>query len=355
MPPVPENTRAKMRIKAGGLSLAAGLGILGLKFMAYRLTGSSAVLSDALESIINVVAGAFVLLSVWLSAKPPDRSHPYGHGKIEYFSAGFEGALIILAAAGIFRTGLAHLLKPRPLPNLDTGMLLLLAAAVANLVLGLLLVRVGRRTASPALEADGRHVLTDVYTSAGAIASLAVVKLSGKLWVDGAMACLLGVYVLVAGSRLVFRAYCGLMDASNPELLASISAVLRKCRRQNWIDIHQLRAWQAGDNVNIDLHLVLPRDLTLSQAHSEAEKVETMLKDKFGRQTTVLVHTDPCPDPSCTLCNLHKWNRETLTMASGDKKRLAQRQSSCGKKAETHKRNKEEEGDGNHFFQDNQR
>ncbi len=325
MPLPEEKHRARLRIRTGALALVAGIFILGLKFLTYRLTGSSAVLSDALESIINVVAGAFVMLSVWLSAKPPDSSHPYGHGKIEYFSAGFEGALIILAAAGIFHTGLTHLLRPRPLPNLDTAMMLLLAAAVANLALGIVLVRVGRRTASPALEADGRHILTDVYTSAGALASLALVRLTGKLWIDGAVACLLGAYILVAGSRLVFKAYCGLMDASNPDLLASISAVLRRRRRENWIDIHQLRAWQAGDNVNIDLHLVLPRDLSLSQAHAEAKAVEAMLKSRFGQQTIVLVHTDPCPDPSCTLCNLHKWNRESLTMASEDKKCLAER------------------------------
>ncbi len=356
MPIAKEDTQLRIRLRASALALAAGLGILGVKFLTYEITGSSAVLSDALESIINVVAGGFVMLSIWMSAKPPDSTHPYGHGKIEYFSAGFEGALIILAAAGVFRTGLAHLFKPRPLPHLDTGMLLLLTATVANLALGLMLLRVGRKTNSLALEADGRHILTDVYTSGGVILSLAIVNSTNWLWVDGAVACLLGGHILVTGSRLVFKAYCGLMDASDPELLSRISDLLSKNRRRSWVDIHQLRAWQAGNNVNIDLHLVLPMDLTLSQAHAEARQIEEILKKKFGPSTSVLIHMDPCLDPSCTLCSNQKWDSEMLTMAQEDKKRMAEQKRSANcDEVKTVTKNKEEAKDDDHLFQDRQR
>ena len=164
------------------LSLAVSTALMAAKFLTYHLTLSSAVLSDALESIINVVAGAFAFLSVWMSAKPPDPEHPYGHGKIEYFSAGFEGALIIVAAVGIFYSGIQHLKHPRVLPNLEEGLIILIAATAVNLLLGICLMRVGRRTDSITLISDGKHILTDVYTSGGVLLGLVLVFWTGRLW-----------------------------------------------------------------------------------------------------------------------------------------------------------------------------
>jgi cation diffusion facilitator family transporter len=316
----------KLKAATALLSLLAGGGLVGLKFYVYRMTGSSAVLSDALESIINVAASGFALVSVLFSALPPDEDHPYGHGKIEFFSAGFEGALILLAAAGIFAAGIGRLMEPRPLPHLDTGLALLLGASGANLLLGLLLLRVGERTRSLTLKADGKHVLTDVLTSAGVLVGLLLVRFTGWLWLDGLVACLVGVQILVTGFRLVHEAYGGLMDRSDPLLLERIGALLAENRKPQWVDIHRLRAWRAGSFVHIDFHLVLPQDYSLVQAHREVEALERLLGSSFEGDASVMIHTDPCEEDVCSTCGKslchHRrqeqarvtfWSREALT------------------------------------------
>jgi cation diffusion facilitator family transporter len=304
----------KLRLRMILLSLVVSTFLLGAKFLTYHLTHSSAVLSDALETIINVVAGAFALLSVWMSAKPPDQEHPYGHGKIEYFSAGFEGALIIVAAAGIFYTGIQYLHHPRILPNLEEGLIILLGATVINLALAIGLVRVGRRTNSITLIADGKHILTDVYTSVGVLAGLVLVYWTGRLWLDGAVACLVGLNILVTGTQLVRQAFSRLMDASDPSLLSTITDVLEHHRRHEWIDIHQLRAWQAGHLIHVDLHLVLPKDLSMDRGHAEAKAVELLLIEHFQGNASVLVHMDPCDANLCPLCrqNECQWRANKL-------------------------------------------
>ena len=307
-------------------SLGVAILLMGAKFYTYRLTHSAAVLSDALESIINVVAAAFALSSIWLAAQPPDTTHPYGHGKIEYFSAGFEGALIIIAAIGIFKSGIDRLLIPQPIANLESGLVILAAASTINLILGIGLIRTGRRFDSLTLVADGKHVLTDVYTSAGVILGLFLVKWSGWLWMDGAIACLVGGNILITGMRLVSQSFSGLMDASDPELLDTISDLLEKHRKPYWIDVHQLRAWRSGNFVHIDLHLVLPRQFPFERAHREAKMLEKLLVDYFEGNAGVLVHMDPCKEPDCEICRQYgcelrssdsevdrAWDRHTLT------------------------------------------
>ncbi len=304
----------KLRMQMIVLSLAVSIALMGAKFLTYHLTHSSAVLSDALESIINVAAGAFATLSVWMSAKPPDTEHPYGHGKIEYFSAGFEGALIIVAAAGIFYTGIRHLLHPHDLPNLEKGLAILFAATVVNLLLGIALLRVGRQTDSIALTADGQHILTDVYTSGGVLVGLVLVSFTGRLWLDGAVACLVGINILITGGQLVRQSFARLMDASDPLLLDKIAQILEQHRRPTWIDIHQLRAWRAGNLIHIDLHLVLPKDLSMDSGHGEAKAVELLLVNHFEGNASVLVHMDPCDQNQCPVCrqNSCQWRNRSL-------------------------------------------
>ena len=325
-----EKDHVKARILAISLSFLIGTALMAAKFYAYRLTHSSAIFSDALESIINVVASAFALGSILFAARPPDESHPYGHGKIEYFSAGFEGSLIILAALGIFWSGLSHIISPMHLPNLDDGLLILFGAGMINLVLGVWLLRAGRRTSSPAIVADGKHVLTDVYTSVGVLLGLLLVRMTGWCWLDGVIACLVGVSILVTGGKLILQAFAGLMDTAEPEILEEISVLLAKHRKDIWIDIHQLRAWRSGGSVLIDLHMILPRDFTLKEAHREAEELEQIVVSYFKGRASVLVHMDPCVDPECPICARHlcelrsegfkgriTWNRERLTLQRG--------------------------------------
>ena len=302
----------KKRLIAIGTSFGIGLLLMGVKFYAYDLTNSSAILSDALESIINVVAGAFAMGSVILAAKPPDETHPYGHGKIEFFSAGFEGALIIIAALGIFKSGMTHLVHPQPLPNLGAGLVLLVVAGIVNGALGFVLVRVGRRTDSLILEADGKHVLTDVLTTGGVLVGLLLVQVTGWYRLDGIIACLVGIQILITGSALVRQSFRGLMDAANLEVLEELSRLLVANRRACWVDIHQLRAWKSGDHIHIDLHLVLPRDLSLEEAHQEAKDLESLIVRHFQAKASALIHMDPCLDVDCPVCACHLCNtRET--------------------------------------------
>ncbi|MFZ7125181.1 MAG: cation diffusion facilitator family transporter [Desulfobacterales bacterium] len=296
--------RADLRLRMGmaAASVAVGLGLLGAKFYAYHLTRSSAILSDALESIVNVAAAVFALYSIFIATRPADECHPYGHGKIEYFSGGFEGALIILAAIGIFRVGWQHLVHPQPIPQLEAGALIVLFAALVNLLLGIALIRIGRRTRSLALEADGHHLLTDVYTSAGVLVGLLVVRLTGWLWVDGAVAFLVGANVLWSGGRLIRQSFRGLMNAADPMLMNAISRLIVENRRPAWINVHRLRAWRSGAEVHIDLHLILPKDMSLEDAHFEADFLEKLLLDKIPGAASVLVHMDACRDGDCPVC-----------------------------------------------------
>jgi cation diffusion facilitator family transporter len=322
----PEATNFKRRLVAISASLAVGLGLMAIKFVAYSLTNSAAILSDALESIINVVAAGFALWSIIFAARSPDPAHPYGHGKIEYFSAGFEGALIILAALGIFYEAWPRLFHPQAIPRLEKGLLLILGAALINLILGLTLIMVGKGTRSIVLVADGKHVLTDVYTTAGVVIALVAVKFTGWNWLDGAVAFLVGGNILVTGARLVHQSSAALLDTSDPQLLQEICQVIARHRRPKWIDVHQLRARRAGVRVFIDFHLILPRDLSLEASHDEVKALEDILNDHFEGQADILIHADPCTIPECPICGHlsceHRqdefkmqrlWIRETLT------------------------------------------
>jgi len=321
-------SRKKIRLAAISASLVIGVLLMAAKFHVYRMTRSSAVLSDALESIINVAAAAFAMGSILLAAKPADESHPYGHGKIEYFSAGFEGALIILAALAIFKSAWTHLHQPREISNLDAGLFILVGTAAVNLMLGIVLVRAGRHTQSLALTADGRHVLSDVYTSAGVLVGLLLVRTTGWLWIDGVVAALVGLHILIIGSGLIRRSFQGLMDTSDPDLLQEVSTLLGRHRRPVWIDIHQLRAFRAGEQIHIDFHLILPRDFSLEEAHREADAAEKVIVGHFQGRATVLIHMDPCLDPDCPVCvrrncemrcgdfeGRRKWERRKLASA----------------------------------------
>ena len=297
-----ETPNFKTRLLAISLSVVVSMGLMALKFYAYWLTGSAAILSDALESIINVVASTFALGSIIFAARSPDPSHPYGHGKIEFFSAGFEGALIILAAFGIFYQAWPRIFQPHDLPHLGGGLLILVGVNIANLMLGAGLVTVGRRTNSLVLIADGKHILTDVYTTGGVLLGLGLVLWTGWLWLDGVVACLVGLNIVVTGTRLVFQAAAGLMDTSDPRLLEEISAILQKHRKSIWIDVHQLRARRSGDIIHLDFHLILPKELTLEEGHREVKELEKIFQTHFGKTADILIHVDPCTRPICPIC-----------------------------------------------------
>ncbi|MBM4289028.1 MAG: cation transporter [Deltaproteobacteria bacterium] len=292
----------RARLVAITASVLIGALLMGVKFYAYWLTQSAAILSDALESIINVVASAFALGAVVLAARPPDPSHPYGHGKIEYFSVGFEGALIFLAALGIFLKAAQQIMYPRELPFLETGLWLILGATLVNLGLGTGLVYVGQKTHSITLTADGWHLLTDVYTSVGVLFGLALVWLTGHTWLDGAAAALVGVNILYTGWKLLRHSFAGLMDAAEVKLLEEISDLLKQHRKSTWIDVHQLRARRSGERLYVDFHLILPHDFSLAEGHREVKELEGIFSDYFQHQAEVHIHVDPCENCECPIC-----------------------------------------------------
>jgi cation diffusion facilitator family transporter len=294
----------RLRRRAIFASVLVGAALLIVKFLAAWLTGSAAILSDALESIINVVASGFAFYSIMLSARPPDRSHPYGHGKIEPFSAGFEGALIILAALAILWEALPGVFHPRPLAQLDLGIVLVLAAAVVNAVLGLFLIRTGTRTRSLALIADGRHIVTDVYTSVGVVVGLVLARLTGWMVLDSLTACAVASNIILSGAGLLRQSVSHLMDEADESVLDNIVETLQNIRRPEWIDLHHLRSWRSGDRHHIDFHLTLPRYWDLEQCHDAETSVEEWLVEHLGGQGEVLVHLDPCTPHHCPLCRV---------------------------------------------------
>ena len=289
------------RLFAGKLSLAGGVLILLGKFGAYGLTGSSAVFSDALESVVNVGAAALVLYSVTLAAAPADRNHPYGHGKVEFFAAGVEGTLIIGAALLILVQAGLDLWRGPQLERLDLGLALLVALTGGNAALGSYLIRTGRRTRSPALVADGKHLMTDVVTSVGVVAGLAVVWLTGWVWLDPIVAIAVALNILRTGRGLLREAVSGLMDEADQDLLARIVTLAEARREPEWIDVHSLRAWRSGAASHIDLHLVVPRYYQVELLHHIDEQLERTVVEAAGGGDAI-IHFDPCRPRHCTGC-----------------------------------------------------
>lgn len=309
--------KASPEVRAARLSLGVAVVLLGVKGLAWLLTGSAAILSDALESIINVVAAGFAVVSVSVAETPPDERHPYGHGNIEYYAAWLEGMLILLASVGIFWESWDKIFHPEPMPYLGAGIALLVAAGAVNLWLGLRLLRQGRRSKSLTLEADGKHVLTDVYTSAGVFVGLGLVWATGWLWLDGLVACLVGVNIAWAGVGLVRRSVSGFMIESDPVLLAGICALLRENRHASWIDVHRLRVIKAGRHIHVDLHLILPREMPLHEAHAQVDAMEALLRSSLGPLADIMIHADPCSDARCPVCDADPCDlRQSATVAT---------------------------------------
>ncbi len=293
---------ARARLRAGWLALGTGAAVFAVKLAAWRLTGSAAVLSDALESIVNVVAAALLLFSLYVSVRPADRDHPYGHGKVEFFSAGVEGTLIGVAALWIAAEALRALWRGPAPRQLELGLGLVAAGTAANALVGWHLVRVGRRVRSLALVADGRHLLTDVLTSAGVLVGLAAVRVTGWVVLDPLVALAVALQILRTGWRLARQAVGGLMDEADPETLQNIVAALEGAREPWWIDAHSLRAWRSGAAEHVDLHLVVPRYFDADRLHGISEQVEKVALRGAGLPGEVIVHFDPCRPRYCAGC-----------------------------------------------------
>jgi cation diffusion facilitator family transporter len=289
-------------MRAGRLSLAVGALVFAGKLVAWASTGSSAVLSDALESVVNVVAAGLLLWSLAIASRPADRDHPYGHGKVEFFSAGVEGTLIAVAAAMIITEAARDIWRGPRLRNLDLGLALVTAATLLNAGLGAFLIRVGRRTHSVALVADGRHLLTDVATSVAVLVGLALVRITGLVILDPLVAIAVAANILRSGYRITREAVGGLMDEADVELLRRLADVLQAGRKPWWIDVHSLRAWRSGATRHADLHLAVPRYYDAETLHRIDQEVHEALAGAGSAAIDAIVHFDPCRPRQCASC-----------------------------------------------------
>ncbi|MGP9819072.1 cation diffusion facilitator family transporter [Salinarimonas sp. NSM] len=279
-----------MRLAVG--SIAVGVLVLGLKLAAWWLTGSVALYSDALESIVNVAAAVAALVAVWLSSKPADRNHPYGHHKAEYFSAVIEGVLIILAALSIAHAAYGALSAPHMPEFGPVGLAANALASVINGVWAAVLIRAGRTRRSPALAADGRHLLTDVVSSVGVLAGVALAALTGWLILDPILALLVALNILWSGWQLVKSSVSGLMDeAVAPEELGAIRDVISR-HADGALEAHDLRTRQAGRVTFIDFHLVVPGEMTVCEAHEICDRIEGGLRTAVG-EAVITIHVEP--------------------------------------------------------------
>jgi cation diffusion facilitator family transporter len=284
------------------VAISASL-LLLVKVTAYFLTGSVAILTDALESIVNVVAGFLGLYSLYLSAQPRDSNHPYGHGKVEFLSAGIEGSMIVLAGVYIIIEAVKNLFNPSPLFKLDTGMILIGVTAVINAAMGIWCLRIGTKNNSLALQASGKHLLSDTYTSAGILAGLALIYFTGVTWIDSAVALILSAVILYTGYKIIRTALAGIMDEQDMELITRLAQVLNENRRENWVDLHNMRIIKYGSALHLDCHLTVPWYLNVHEAHREIDELALLVRNHFGDSLELFVHSDGCLDFSCRLCN----------------------------------------------------
>lgn len=289
------------QVRAAVVSVAAGLGILVFKFAAYLITGSVAILSDAAESVVNVVAANVALVSLVVASRPPDEGHPYGHGKAEYISGATEGALIFLAGGWILITAVLRLLQPVPLHSLDIGLSVLTVATVANYFTARFLMRVSREAQSMALEADARHLLTDVLTSIGVLAGVGLVRLTGVPWLDPVVGALVAVNVLKMGADVSRRAVGGLMDTSLPADEETRIRHILTAHQEEIVSYHALRGRKAGASRFVDLHLVLHRTLSVGQAHALCDHLEEHIRRELPG-IDITIHVEPC-GPDCSRCS----------------------------------------------------
>jgi cation diffusion facilitator family transporter len=301
---VDRSVEGRIRLRAGLISLVVSVVLLGAKYWAYRLTGSAAILSDALESIVNVVAASFALGGLVFAGRPADRNHPYGHGKIEFLSAAFEGGLIAFAA-GVILYEVAQVVMLGPeVHNIDTGLTVTVAAGLVNLALGRFLLRTGRRYSSLTLVADGKHVLSDFWTSLGIAVGLLLVRVTGVPWLDPLAAALVALNLLRTGWRLVRHAAGGLLDEEDPALLDRILETLGRHVGQGVIRVHHLRAIRAGRYHHVDADVVVPEFWSVDRAHEMVEELSRQVIAEVGIEGELIIHTDPCHRIYCAMCDL---------------------------------------------------
>ncbi|MBR2648315.1 MAG: cation transporter [Sediminibacterium sp.] len=273
-----------------------------LKIIAYYFTNSLAILSDALESIVNIIAGFIGLYSLYIAAKPKDTEHPYGHGKAEFISAAAEGSLVIAAGIIILYETIINILKKEQPQKLDQGLWLVAITAVVNYIAGYICIYFGKKNNSLALTSSGKHLQLDTYSTIGVIAAVWLMLLTKIYWIDKAVALSLSAFIMYNGYHILKKSLAGIMDEADMDVLAKVIAVLNEKRKENWVDLHNLRVIKYGDMLHVDCHLTVPWYLNIHEAHREIDDILSIIKKEFGDAIDLFVHTDGCLDFSCAIC-----------------------------------------------------
>lgn len=297
-----ESQRARVRVIL--LSIFASFVILILKVAAYEMTGSAALKSDALESLVNIVAAIFALGAVVFAGRPADKGHPYGHGKMEYFSSAFEGGLISLASVLILMEGARSLYMGVTPHKLEVGLFLNLGAGALNGVLGFILIRSGRKYKSKALEADGHHVMTDFYTTVGIGAGLFVVQMTGWNWLDPLMAIGVGLLLARTGFKLVRESSAALLDEEDPKVISKLVQLMNRIRPKDVVAIHELRTMRSGRFTHVDVHVVVPEFYEIKRAHDLVEEFGQQIISKGELEGEFHSHVDACERHYCRECSV---------------------------------------------------
>jgi len=293
---------SKQNLRLQKIITAIAILLFVVKIIAWYSTNSIAILTDALESIVNVIAALIGLYSLYLSAKPKDYDHPYGHGKAEFISAAIEGTLIAVAGFIIIYEAITNLLHPHKLKQLDYGISLVAATAVINYVAGIICLRVGKKNNSLALVASGKHLQADTWSTVGIIAGLILLVATKINWIDSAVALIFSFVIIYTGYKIIRKSIAGIMDEADEELLKKMVIMLNGNRKQNWIDLHNLRIIKYGGTLHLDCHLTVPWYLNVHEAHTEIDELSTLVKKEFGESMELFVHSDGCLDFSCAIC-----------------------------------------------------
>lgn len=282
---------------------ALSIVLLIAKTVAWVITGSVAILTDAFESIVNVVAGLIGVYSLYISAKPKDQDHPYGHGKAEFISAAIEGTLISVAGLIIIYEALNNLIHPHSIKKLDYGIILVAITGVINYFAGSVCIRTGKKNNSLALISTGKHLQTDTWSTLGIVIGLILILITDLAWIDSAVAILFSIFIIFTGYKILRSSVAGIMDEADATLLKKMVQMLNDNRRENWIDLHNLRIIKYGSTIHLDCHLTVPWYLNVHEAHKEIDALSNLVKNEFGESVELFVHSDGCLEFSCRICS----------------------------------------------------
>ncbi len=277
--------------------------LFAIKILAWWYTHSVSILTDALESTVNVVAGFISLYSLYVASKPRDLDHPYGHGKAEFVSAAVEGSLIAVAGGLIIYQSIQNLIHPAKLEKLDNGIILISITAAINYITGWFCVRTGKKNNSLALIASGKHLQTDTYSTIGIVVGLTIIYFTGWTKLDSIIALGLAFFIMYTGYTIIRSSVEGIMDKADMELLQKLVDYLNQHRRKNWIDLHNVRIIKFGPVLHLDAHLTVPWYLNVHEAHEEVDELSRLIKSEFGESLEMFIHTDGCVDFSCYICS----------------------------------------------------